>query len=369
MADEPADAGQGPEPGEEHDESDDSLLTRDSRPEPPSDERALPSAPNPQHGSFWSRSPRSVRLAFAGAALCAIIALDVFFMMRAPSSDGAALTKSTPNPGGVVEPAKPGPATPTNPALQVAPSPSSEKGETLLPEFDADSADTADASPSPAKARPRKHFATVHEASVGSCSTASVDGLSRQIVEQTRCISPRAFAPLPSRANLVMDPHVFPFLEIGARDHLVRVLDAHRDSVMTINSALRTVAQQYLAWRWGAGKRCGVTLATSPGESNHETGLAIDIADEARWRQALEAEDFRWLGSSDKVHFDYAGNGTSTRRNMDVLAFQQLWNKNHPDDTIAANGKYTSATEQRLKKAPPDGFPIGPNCGKARSRR
>jgi hypothetical protein len=51
-----------------------------------------------------------------------------------------------------------------------------------------------------------------------------------------------------------------------------------------------------------------------------------------------------------------------------VLAFQILWNKNHPTDTLTADGRYTPATEQRLKKAPAEGFPIGPRCGKARPR-
>jgi hypothetical protein len=79
------------------------------------------------------------------------------------------------------------------------------------------------------------------------------------------------------------------------------------------------VAQQYLVWKWSGSRRCGVQLATPPGESNHETGLALDIAEQAVWRPHLEAKDFRWLGASDRVHFDYKGsNKAPTDRVLDV---------------------------------------------------
>jgi hypothetical protein len=172
--------------------------------------------------------------------------------------------------------------------------------------------------------------------------------------------------PVPARPNLVAGSHVFLHLQKSARDRLLRVLDAHPGRTMTVNSALRTVAQQYLLSRWGKAKRCGVQLATLPGESNHETGLALDIAEASQWRSALEAQGFRWLGAIDKVHFDYQGNGAAPRENLDVMAFQQLWNRNHPEDTIAESGHYSSATEQRLKKSPPGGFAIKPRCDKAR---
>ena len=170
--------------------------------------------------------------------------------------------------------------------------------------------------------------------------------------------------PLPSRPNLVVGEHVFAYLESSARDGLLRALDARKKSTMTINSALRTVAQQYLVWRWSASKRCGVQLATPPGESNHETGLALDIAEQADWRQTLEQHDFHWLGQIDRVHFDYKGDtgSSSSQRAVDVLAFQQLWNRNNPSDPIAESGHYSPETEQRLKKAPADGFAIGSVC-------
>src|SRR5262249_42519184 len=157
--------------------------------------------------------------------------------------------------------------------------------------------ETDDGEPPATKRAPPRRYDTVQEAAARSCSTGSVEGLSRQIIEQARCIEPNAFVPLPTRPNLVLGSNVFPYLELKARDHLLRALDS-RPAKMTINSALRTVAQQYLVSRWSAGRRCGVQLATPPGESNHEHGVALDIAEPSVWRAALEAQEFHWLGAS-----------------------------------------------------------------------
>jgi hypothetical protein len=104
-------------------------------------------------------------------------------------------------------------------------------------------------------------------------------------------------------------------------------------------------------------------MATPPGESNHEIGTALDIAEAGTWRPILEAHEFKWLGASDRVHFDYKGKAPS-RTATDVLAFQKLWNKNNKSDPIAEDGRYSPAVEQRLKKSPASGFPIGANCAK-----
>ncbi|HKO52568.1 MAG TPA: hypothetical protein VJV79_32900 [Polyangiaceae bacterium] len=223
-----------------------------------------------------------------------------------------------------------------------------------------------DEEPAPSKPAPPKHFATVQEAALGSCSTESVDGLSRQIIEQARCIKPNEFVLLPKRPNLVMAPNVYPYLELGARDKLLKALDSKKNLTMTINSALRTVAQQYLVSHWSLSKICGVQMATRPGESNHEIGTALDIKEAASWRPTLEAHDFKWLGAADRVHFDYKG--APVHGATDVLAFQKLWNRNHKDDAIVESGRFDAATEQRLKKSPPGGFALGASCSKARPR-
>lgn len=226
----------------------------------------------------------------------------------------------------------------------------------------------ASADPNARKPKDNPRIRTVQQAAAKSCSTSSVDGLSRQIVRQSRCIDPNAFVAVPAQPNLETDAHVFLYMERSARDQLVRVLAAHRDQTMTVHSALRTVAQQYLLRSWATSKRCGIQLATLPGESNHETGLALDISQPQKWRAALEASGFTWLGAKDRVHFDYRGRGASSRTGVDVMAFQQLWNRNHPEDPISATGRYNAATEVRLKSAPSAGFPVGAGCGQAPSR-
>ena len=96
-------------------------------------------------------------------------------------------------------------------------------------------------------------------------------------------------------------------------------------------------------------------------------GFAPLPADTVFRRSALEAREFKWLGASDRVHFDYKGSSAPPRSATDVLAFQKLWNRNHPTDKLSEDGRYSPATEQRLKQAPPDGFAIGPTCSGRRA--
>jgi hypothetical protein len=311
-------------------------------------ELAPPSLPAPVS---WLQQNRSLALGLGCVALCGVIGVDLYFMFKSDAKRSAlAGAKSAEAPNA------------SAPAAPAAPAASSELGADAGEVLDYES-DDGEPPPGKAAAAP-KHFDTVQQAAVESCTTASVDGLSRQIIAQARCIRPNAFVPLPSRPNLVVASQVFPYLELEARNQLLKAIDAHPKAKMTINSALRTVAQQYLVWRWSATKRCGVPLATPPGESNHEIGTALDIAEAGTWRPHLEAHNFKWLGASDRVHFDYKGSTSAGRGGTDVLAFQKLWNKNHPSDKIAEDGRYSPATEQRLKQAPADGFKVGPSCGK-----
>ncbi len=291
----------------------------------------------------------------------AAIAASVFFIVKGgPPRESAPAVSSTP---ALSDAAPPEPAA----AASVDDStPSLSKAAPAPPGFEDEGSDEE---PKPAKKEKPKHFATVQEAAAGTCSTEAVDGLSRQIIDQARCIKPNDFVALPKRPNLVMAAHVYPYLEVATRDHLLKALDAHSAATMTINSALRTVAQQYLVSHWAASKICGVQLATPPGESNHEIGTALDIAEAAKWRPALEAQEFRWLGTSDRVHFDYKGGTSAPHTATDVLAFQKLWNRNHKDDAIAESGQYSPATEQRLKKAPPSGFALGASCRASARKR
>ncbi|HZO13919.1 MAG TPA: M15 family metallopeptidase [Polyangiaceae bacterium] len=203
---------------------------------------------------------------------------------------------------------------------------------------------------------------SVEQAVSSGCSTNQVEGLSLQIIAQGNCIVPGAYAELPARPNTNFGGAVLPYLEQPARDALLAAIDAHPDTAMQVNSMLRTVAQQYLLYRWYQLGDCGIGLAATPGNSNHETGLAIDIQQYSTWRSLLEAQDFRWYGSGDAVHFDYMGPGSVDHRGVDVLAFQQLWNRNHPDDTIVEDGEYGPETQARLQQSPAEGFSMGAEC-------
>jgi hypothetical protein len=203
---------------------------------------------------------------------------------------------------------------------------------------------------------------TVAQAVNSGCSTTSVKGLSEQIINQGQCINPAAFVKVPSQPNLVLGSAVYPYLEQPARDALVAALQSKPGTTMTINSMLRTVAQQYLLYRWYQLGKCGIALAASPGNSNHETGLALDVSQYNTWRATLQNNGFKWFGDSDVVHFDYVGAGAQSYKGLDVLAFQQLWNKNHPEDLIDEDGIYGNQTATRLDKSPAEGFPVGADC-------
>lgn len=200
---------------------------------------------------------------------------------------------------------------------------------------------------------------TVGDNVSGSCSTASVKPLSEQIIAEMRCMSPTGLSKIPSRPNLVLGGAVFPYLVKKGRDSLLAALDAKPNTTMTVNSMFRTVAQQYLLYRWYQTGRCGIGLAAKPGNSNHETGLAIDIQESSTWRSALENRSFDWFGSSDVPHYDYEA---TSQKGLDVKAFQRLWNRNHPSDTIDEDGAYGPQTEARLKKSPAAGFAKGAVC-------
>lgn len=192
------------------------------------------------------------------------------------------------------------------------------------------------------------------------CSTAAVKGLATQLVEEIECLRPNTttkISALPG-VNLATSAQAVPYLQKPAVDALLAAQKA-RGVDITINSGLRTLPQQYLLYRWYQTGRCGIALAARPGTSNHESALAIDIADNAAWRTALQNRGFRWLGANDPVHYDYTGQGAVNPRGLSVKAFQRLWNRNHPEDSISEDGAYGTETEKRLTRAPVGGFEKG----------
>jgi hypothetical protein len=208
---------------------------------------------------------------------------------------------------------------------------------------------------------------TVSQAVSNSCTTTSVKGLSKQIIAEAACMNAESFVAVPDLGNVSFGSAVFAYLEKPAKEKLVSALKSKSGTSMSVNSMLRTVAQQYLLYRWYQNGTCGIGLAAKPGASNHETGLALDISQYSTWKGTLQAYGFSWLGSSDPVHFDYAGAGAKSFKGLDVKAFQRLWNRNHPGDKIDADGLWGPQTEARMKKSPAGGFAKGATCGSAQS--
>ncbi len=207
---------------------------------------------------------------------------------------------------------------------------------------------------------------TLEELTVGGgrtagCSTAIVRGLTEQLVQEVDCLVPgayRSIAGVPG-VSLSSAAQAAPYLHRDAAEALRQA--AARGGAIHINSALRTLPQQYLLRKWAETGRCGIRIAARPGHSNHESGLAIDVASASSHRSQLSAQGWRWAGSGDPPHFNYSG-GMDLRTET-VRAFQRLWNRNNPSDRISEDGDYGPATESRLRQAPADGFPLGASCG------
>ncbi len=190
------------------------------------------------------------------------------------------------------------------------------------------------------------------------CGTAQVRKLSLQIITEMNIIIPNV---LVSFDSLNIDPQsagVNLYLQPGAKDALRRVIKARGNQTLKITSAYRTIAQQHLLYSWYQLGKCGIGLAARPGKSNHEDGLALDLPDPENdtWREALEDEDWDWLGGNDRFHFTYNGGGRDDIGEIGIRAFQRLWNKNNPNDLIDVDGGFGPQTRARMNLSPAEGF-------------
>ncbi|GAB4216278.1 MAG: hypothetical protein OHK0013_42600 [Sandaracinaceae bacterium] len=202
---------------------------------------------------------------------------------------------------------------------------------------------------------------TIDEAVAGGgCSTAIVRPLSEQLIAEVECLEPGTMARIDGIPGLALTSTALPWLQVPAAGGLADAI-ADMGGTLSVNSTLRTLPQQLLLYRWYRAGLCGITLAASPGTSPHESGLAIDTSQYTAWRGALERHGWRWHGAGDVVHFDYVAGGVRLE-GLSVLAFQRLWNRNHPEDVIAEDGLYGPQTEARLRSSPAEGFPIGAVC-------
>jgi hypothetical protein len=185
-------------------------------------------------------------------------------------------------------------------------------------------------------------------------STTAVAGLSRQILAEINNVVPGILVDFTD-PRIDMDTNQFPFLQQRAAESLIRAI-RNRGQRMRINSAYRTCAQQFLLRRRVGN--CDTPAAAIPGRSNHESGLALDVRDFLGWRPYLVSQGWAWFGTGDKVHFDYRGGGTPIG-NIGIKAFQTLWNRNFPSQSIEADGVYGAMTAERLGISPSEGFNSG----------
>ena len=191
-----------------------------------------------------------------------------------------------------------------------------------------------------------------------TCSTSVVIGLSKQIAEEVGCASPGSLVAFAPTAKLTITSNaVLPYLAKNAKADL---LVASESGVLQVNSAFRTIAQQYLLYKWYQAGQCGITAAATVGNSNHESGRAVDLANYSARITAMANHGWAHDVPGDDVHFDHLG--SADIRGKDTAAFQRLWNRNHPDDKIAEDGAYGAQTASRLAMSPAGGFATGAIC-------
>ncbi len=206
---------------------------------------------------------------------------------------------------------------------------------------------------------------TVDDHVAAGCSTAVVLGLSQQIADEVGCMLGGALVAFPEGDGVVFSGSaVLPYLAPDARADL-RAAVAAQGGTLEVTSAYRTVVQQYLLYRWYQDGRCGITAAATPGSSNHESGRALDLGNYAAWVSAMASHGWAHDVPGDDVHFDHLA--SADLRGSDVLAFQRLWNRNHPDDLIDEDGDYGPATNARIASAPAEGFASGASCAASRA--
>ncbi|CAM9281871.1 unnamed protein product, partial [Ectocarpus fasciculatus] len=182
------------------------------------------------------------------------------------------------------------------------------------------------------------------------CSTSICSGLTNQIVSKLNN-NGYSFKDVDPNWIHCSSPCQ---LQTSAADSLASAAQSKNDYI-TLNSAFRSSAAQYLLYNWYNKGICGIGLAASPGSSNHEGGRAIDTSYYDYWLSTLQ--NYGWTHSyptDDPVHFDYYAASDLAQQNL--KAFQQLWNANNPSATIAEDGIYGSDTSNALYNSPCDGW-------------
>ncbi|MBD2025814.1 peptidoglycan-binding protein [Leptolyngbya sp. FACHB-711] len=200
----------------------------------------------------------------------------------------------------------------------------------------------------------RASFRGPLEDAPSAASTSIANGLSQQLIHQLQLILPNVFTSFDD-LNVDLLDAAYPYVQTAAKQGLQRAIQ-DRGAKMLVNSCYRTIAQQMLLY---IDRHNNSNPVAPPGASNHQTGLAIDIEDARGWEPYLMRYGWNPL-PGDPPHFDFQGGGTTDIRSKSILAFQQLWNKNNPNNKIGEDGAFGPQTEGALNQSPAHGFAKAP---------
>jgi hypothetical protein len=135
------------------------------------------------------------------------------------------------------------------------------------------------------------------------------------------------------------------YLQKEAKNSLLKIATKYK---FTINSAYRTLAQQYVL------KKNLDSLVANIGSSNHGSGLAIDIEEYDSLKDVFESNGWsQSYPSNDPVHFDFDG---VDKRIETIKSFQRYWNRFNPKDKIDVDGIVGNQVMTRLRITPVEGF-------------
>src|SRR5262245_2385419 len=90
----------------------------------------------------------------------------------------------------------------------------------------------------------------------GGCDTSIVQGLTAQLVAELNCIAPNTMVDF-SGPGITVSGAVQPFLNPAAANALKSAVAASGTGI-SLSSAYRSVAQQYLLLKWYRAGQCGI---------------------------------------------------------------------------------------------------------------
>ena len=188
------------------------------------------------------------------------------------------------------------------------------------------------------------------------CSTSVCSGLTSQLVAELTGMGFN-FTSIKSSTysgSIHCSSPCEPYLQGSAATALLNAAKSKNDYI-TLNSAYRSSAQQFLLYQWYSKGQCGIGLAAKPGQSDHEGGRSIDTSNYSYWKSTLQNYGWSWsYGSSDPYHFDYFNAKDLSAQSL--KAFQNLWNRNNPSSKIDADGIYGPSTASALSRSPCSGW-------------